>query len=933
MAVLHMDFAGQADAIQPTPGVESEIRQYIMQNESNHYDAVIAKDGRWEVFFHLSTMRESLLNWYEFKDNAELLEIGGGFGALTGLFSDRCAHVTTVESSVFRAEAIHERYADRKNLDIYAGRIENITFKRKFDYVVLVGILENIADVRGKAALSQFLQQTMKLLKPGGTLLLAVENRFGIRYFCGATEPRSGKPFTGLSREGGEDSFSRQELIDLLNESGLGHHKFYYPLPDYKLPQLIYSEHYLPQSELRERLIPYCINPDTLIAVENDLYDELVRNHVFEFFSNSFLVECALDARFCTVLFAAVTTDRGREHSFATTIHQDDTVLKRPLFANGQDNTRMIHENILTLMERGIRVVPHRLEYDGLRMPYIHAPTLSDYLGQIVNQDKTLFLSLIDKLYGCILNSSEHAAPARGGAFNHGGTDNVDFGVILRKAYLDMIPFNCFYIDSNLVFFDQEFVKDDCPAKYVLFRALKYIYLSHPFTENTVPLQFLKEKYELTSLWPLFEKEESQFVSNNRRYDVYRHFYKWTRVDRKKISYNQNLLLAGEYTGSLETIGKLQEIHAVQLDLLKAFIEVCEQHQLRYFVVHGTLLGAIRHQGFIPWDDDLDMAMPREDYEKFKRFAKNAFTEPYVLQTNENDPHVFYGGLSRLRNSNTTGIEHAEIGQSGNSGIWIDIMAFDYIYANPLRRRKQFKRIRLFQRLLLTKTYGVELRNYEEFRLKQRILFRSLAGLMSRKWLLRQFDEACTTCKKAEAGYVGSFTRYLQEEGGRLHDKRLFESIVPVQFEQLSLPAPEEYHAYLSSLFGTHYLKYPPLEQRIPRHPGIFVADVPYLRFTGTFRHARNKKFVLFGSGQMSEHYLFHHGRKYPPLFIVDNDQAKWNTQKHGISIRNPQELLNFNKQELRLVICSVHYRAISEQLEQMGIREYYIYIQNKDWL
>ena len=90
---------------------------------------------------------------------------------------------------------------------------------------------------------------------------------------------------------------------------------------------------------------------------------------------------------------------------------------------------------------------------------------------------------------------------------------------------------------------------------------------------------------------------------------------------------------------------KIKRIWAVQLDLLNEFITICEKNGLQYFVWAGTLLGAVRHNGFIPWDDDLDVAMPRKDYDRFLEIAPQVIKEPYQLQTNRNDAGVFRGNF------------------------------------------------------------------------------------------------------------------------------------------------------------------------------------------------------------------------------------------------------------------------------------------------
>lgn len=932
MAKLNIGFEEKHN-IEPKT-IDMEISKYIYENKDNYYDEIIAEDDRWEVFYHLSSMRRSLFSWYDFKKESELLEIGGEFGALTGLFCEKCKAVTTVETSLFKAEAIQKRYCAYDNLEIYVGKIDEINFKKKFDYIVLTGNLGIVCFGEAtKDKYAEYLTFLLKYLKEDGKLLIATENRYGLKYFCGAAEEYTGRPFEGINGypKGTEGySFSREELKQIMEMVGLNKHKFYYPLPDYKLPQLIYSEEFLPKRELKERLIPYYINNRTLIALESDIYEDVIDNGVFEFFANSFLVECSVKSEASKAIFAAVTTDRGKENAFATVINSDDTVLKLPLYKEGIQSMEKIYSNLKDMEERGIKIIPHKVEKDGLIMPFIDAPTLSEYIGKANIKDSMELLKIFDELYNCILNSSDHVRAEENQLFED---EKMDFGPILQKAYIDMIPFNCFYINKELHFFDQEFVKHNFPAKYVLFRAIKYTYLFNEKAEEIMPLEKLKDKYNLNHLWNIFEKEEAKFVGENRRYNTYRQFYKWSNVNKNHIKANQNLLLQGEFVYDIEECGKLKGQQQVQLDLLKEFIKICKENNLIYYAVHGTLLGAVRHKGFIPWDDDIDVAMPRSDYEKLKELAPIVFKKPYAFQCNENDKEYFRGNLSRLRNMNTTGMEYEEVESNSILGIWIDIIALDYIYLDPVKRGRQIDLVQYYQKLLIVKTYGVDFEVTSKFKLKERIKYYFKSKFLSRNHLIRKFNDVCKTCKEDEAGYLGSFTRFSEKENCKFIDKGVFSETTEIEFEDIKIKVPLRYNNYLSKAIGSNFMKYPPLKERSPKHDGIFKVDIPYIRFTGTFKNASEKKFIIFGSGQMFDHYMQNYGEKFKPIFIVDNNEKKWDTSKFGIIIKAPEEILKQDLSSLRIVICSIYYKEIGQQLINMGIEEYYIYIQDKHWL
>ena len=143
-----------------------------------------------------------------------------------------------------------------------------------------------------------------------------------------------------------------------------------------------------------------------------------------------------------------------------------------------------------------------------------------------------------------------------------------------------------------------------------------------------------------------------------------------------------------------------KEVWAVELDLMQEFKRVCNKYNLRYCADGGTLLGAIRHHGFIPWDDDLDIAMLRNDFEKLNEVGPTEFKKPYFWQTEETD-RGSARGHAQLRNSDTAGIIKTEYERQRNNnfnqGIFIDIFPFDTVIDDKEKLAKQdLKRIELF---------------------------------------------------------------------------------------------------------------------------------------------------------------------------------------------------------------------------------------------
>lgn len=276
--------------------IENEIIEYAKKYKD--MDKVFEKDIRWPVFYHLTPIRKNILNWYPFKEDSEVLEIGAGMGAITEVLCEKCENVTCVELSKNRAASIAVRNEDKENLEIIVGNLNDIDFKEKrFDYITLIGVFEYAAlYTNTKSPYIDFLNNIKKLLKPDGKLLIAIENKFGMKYFLGAPEDHTNVKYdgiTGYSNDSDVRTFGKQEIENILSETGFENRKFYYPLPDYKLPSLIFSDEYMPTTKTIENYKPYYYEGTEVEFDEIKAYKEIIKNNMFSFFANSFFIEAS----------------------------------------------------------------------------------------------------------------------------------------------------------------------------------------------------------------------------------------------------------------------------------------------------------------------------------------------------------------------------------------------------------------------------------------------------------------------------------------------------------------------------------------------------------------------------------------------------------------------------------------------------------------
>ncbi len=271
--------------------IEEEMLQVCREKRQAQ---ALKEQPSWPMLYHLSPARENLLEWYDFLPGGSLLEVGSGCGALTGLFGRRLDRVVCIELSRRRSLINACKNGDSASAEIYVGNFEDIVLEETFDYVTLIGVLEYARSyISGEKPFHAMLRRVGERLRPDGSLIIAIENKMGMKYFSGAAEDHTGRPYDGIQNYiggSGAVTFSRPELQALLEECGYRDLTFYYPVPDYKLPSAVYSDAYLPgRGELRNIKRAYA-GENLQMFDEEVAFDRVCEDGLFPYFANSFLV-------------------------------------------------------------------------------------------------------------------------------------------------------------------------------------------------------------------------------------------------------------------------------------------------------------------------------------------------------------------------------------------------------------------------------------------------------------------------------------------------------------------------------------------------------------------------------------------------------------------------------------------------------------------
>lgn len=258
----------------------------------------------------------------------------------------------------------------------------------------------------------------------------------------------------------------------------------------------------------------------------------------------------------------------------------------------------------------------------------------------------------------------------------------------------------------------------------------------------------------------------------------------------------------------------MKAVWAVQIELFQEFHRVCRKHGLRCWFAAGSLLGAIRNKGFIPWDDDIDLFMLREDYERLKEVAASEFSEPYFLQHHDVEADYFRGH-AQFRHGETTAILPDDLGQGFNQGIFLDVFILDGFHQErweKVRARCNRIRDRLSRRYRGRFVPGMVTPNVRFLDAIVHFLFHS--PLSKARELEAAYRDMCPDSEEISFKWLWDRSPVFRREW--------FDETVMVDFEHIQVPVPAGYHEVLTVHFGKDYMT----PQQMPTmHGGFTVLD------------------------------------------------------------------------------------------------------------
>ena len=523
--------------------IEEEIIKIIKENKQKEYYENMKQNPKIEVILALSDIRENILSWYPFKENATILEIEPNFGEITGLLSRNALKVVGIENSLKKAEIVKERYKQNNNIEIIVGNIEDINIEDKFDYITLIGTLENINKIYS-GTVQEYLLLLKRFLKEDGKFIIAVDNKLGMKYFSKTDE-------TGINvtNEVGKKLYTLEEINSNLEKLELANQKIYYPMPDYKMANVIYTDSNPLTKNNLSRNIVYNSEKTIKFYQENEAYREILKedSSTFKLFANSYLIEIGnskLDGE--KIKFVSFSNMRKPEYKIKT-IMGEENVYK---YANNDKSKQHIEEikhNIDIMLESNIKTVD---SYDNEKIisKYTDALTLDKVIINFIKKDQKQDAISIMKRFKKELNEKlEEKEGLQENVFDkyeiQYDTNKIKNMKFVKYGLWDLIFQNCFYINDEFYFYDQEWKEENIPIDFILYRAVKYFSRIKKYISDEELYEIMEIEKENVSLFNELDDKIQNKLRNELMWKIHTQGTNVMDVKRNELTANHKINL------------------------------------------------------------------------------------------------------------------------------------------------------------------------------------------------------------------------------------------------------------------------------------------------------------------------------------------------------------------------------------------------------
>lgn len=564
--------------------IEKKIYEIMEKTKNTNYDDTFTSDTDNIIFNQLSNVRRNIIDWYDFKENSNILEIGTGYGIITEMLCKKANRVVSVDFVKKRAQIVSDKLSRFDNLKLKVGHLKDIKIDMKFDYIILIGSIEAYKMIYGDSIL-EFFKYLKGLLNDNGIILIAVDNIYGIKKFAGSLTEYDNTTFNVFEENSELTFFSKFMLEDVIKKSEFKNYNFYYPLPDYRLTESIFSDKYLPISQVGKIMYhPNNLEGSNIIFNELLAVKNIVKNNKFDVFANSFFVEIfKSDEKIKSELVKFVSFNNMRKEKYRLiTKMYDKFVLKIPQFCDAKLHLKKINENIELLKKSNLnildtfndgKIVSKFCKYSTLdkviidKIFDIASHTSSEEI--IFNIFMDYVINWINFIKSNFSKNTDVLDIKQSNIFKYFNIEVEDEKIkdmyFIKEGFIDIVFENIFFYDNKYFLYDQEWEYENVPLEYIIFRAIHNIYLYFSKLENFVSQKKVLEYLKILPYYEIFEKVESKFqdeIIDSKRKHICTRNYNFSIDEVKK-----QMLFSNKYINELKK--DLDDYKLIKQDYLK----------------------------------------------------------------------------------------------------------------------------------------------------------------------------------------------------------------------------------------------------------------------------------------------------------------------------------------------------------------------------
>lgn len=492
---LNLEYFKEIDDI--SEDEKNKLEGYLNENAKLSFEEYMNKDQKVENLLELSNLRENILNWYPFKENSRILEIEGNLGEITGVLCQNASRIVSIEYSLQKARTIATRYKEKENLEVIAGDIKDIILEEKFDYVVIIGIDEK------RYKIEEILKYAKEHLNKKGTILISLNNKLGLDQLNGIKDIKE--------NQNNEDKYkTKKEIEKILNKLELNNYKFYYPLPNYKTPNIIFTDKHLPSNESILRDLTLYTENRILSFEEREIYRKILKENekLFPELANSFLIEIS-DNIENEIEYISFGNSRKEEYRLKTVL-LDKIAYKQNVNEKSKEHLEKIKRNIEILKNSNINVLDS-FENDKIISNLVkNEKSLDKNLVMIFKEKgQEEGLNEIVKFKNELENKLEKSEENCTNVFQKYNIEideetksKLNF---IKYGIFDLIFQNCFLINNEYYFYDQEWIEENIPLEFIIYRAITYLCNS----EKDINSKYIFEKLGIDEYLEIFDKLET----------------------------------------------------------------------------------------------------------------------------------------------------------------------------------------------------------------------------------------------------------------------------------------------------------------------------------------------------------------------------------------------------------------------------------------